>query len=705
MIGSILCATLSLVLWGQALGAEPLWRAGSVNGRVEEAVFSRDGARVALRTADGRVLIRDRDGSTDARVFSSRPFAPARVAMSADGSRVVWSDYSGRVSRWSAADGAIERQLQDCAVFGLGVGEGDGSIIAAGDGAHLYWLTGSGLTTQTSRDLYLEQARTLAMDAAGDLIVVGDHSGRLVRFARFGSGYSIRSTRVAETGIQAIWLAGGTDGAIAVLDDSGLLRVLDGDKMDARGEAAFAPATLLCARADPANARLLLGMADGSVRALATDTLDISPPLAELGEAVVGLGIDPAGAILAATASGRIGAVDALAADAPAPGAVTRVAARLRAGDALLQTTTGNRRLALADGTGMPDPEADEAIRVDAAWLGGAAPRRLELLLSGDAMQLVVADAGATGPQPLSLDGSPSRVAAGVWTPLAALMGADGRIEVYRLGNGEWELLYSLDADPAQVWSELRFVERDAYLLAHGTRGALVLDLASGVATAFAGGAGHILSTAAWSAADQALWFGDGDELLRIPVGGNPQPVVATPDGAPVLAIRPAHDGHLDVWTATAQLRIEDGAIAAAYAAPDSPLRTVHPLADGPFVLGVAESGGMALERRAGAPLLAAFPALVPLAGGGMDTGPFGRIRAALGGWMDHAAYGWGFAQAGQGTDWYWFGGAGWLAGGERLHPYLYSARSESWLLGLAQDFDSGWIFDYRQHAWRPLRQ
>jgi hypothetical protein len=96
-----------------------------------------------------------------------------------------------------------------------------------------------------------------------------------------------------------------------------------------------------------------------------------------------------------------------------------------------------------------------------------------------------------------------------------------------------------------------------------------------------------------------------------------------------------------------------------------------------------------------------AYPDLVPADTGGMKTGYLGRIMETRGHFFEHAVFGWGAVHPYPGGAWHWFPSEGWLAASPDWGPYLFSTTQNHWLMTLVNDWETDWLYDYRDGRWR----
>ncbi len=687
--------------------AGDLWRSEGLDAPIVQGVFSADGSTLAVRTADGRIVVRDLGGARDAFAFSNPPYPVAALSLSANGAQAAWGDYRGNLYRWSTAAGLRQTAVGGAALGAVGQTADGAEIVVAGDGSAHAFLRASDLAVVHSQSTGIEQVHALALDATAATVFTGDHSGQVQRIARSGTQYSTSSRKVSNVGIRGLLLAPGSGGPLLCWDQDGRLRFLSPANMAEQASLNIGAVPVRSAAHNGAGI-LFLGLADGAILSVNLDTRTVSRG-AELDAAVVGLHALNDGTLLALTEHGALHAVGG-----PAPGPLLepplrgRLAAAglsLATGIGTLDTDMGAFRLRLADGAAQPE-EAGAAGRP----LAGAVLRRpqgpvvVRLTLEAGGLSLVADPAAACAPMAIG-DWTPVALAAALWSPRLALMSGDGALQIRILEGGELRLERAVAADPSALWTAVRFLDLDRAVLQTGPRAARMVRLGDGAVVRFALPATARLDCAGFSLPANLLVFADAGRLYTLAPGLSEPVLRYTASAAqPILALElPPDRPEARIWTPSALVRLAlpDGTVLGSQAHA-APLAGVMVAPDGPFALTLGSAGGLALTQIAGDPLVKAFPQLRPAAAGGMDTPAFGRLRASHGAWLEHEPFGWGYVYPEPPGPWFWFIiTGGWLAGGDAWFPYLYSMRGEEWVFTLMPDHPYPWVYAFGSGEWR----
>lgn len=126
---------------------------------------------------------------------------------------------------------------------------------------------------------------------------------------------------------------------------------------------------------------------------------------------------------------------------------------------------------------------------------------------------------------------------------------------------------------------------------------------------------------------------------------------------------------------------------------------------DGPFAMEMGSAGSLRLRRDEGSAMVRAYPELAPVEDGGMATGYFGRILETRGNYCYHAVYGWGAVSPYAGGALHWFPAEGWLAAAPDWGSYAFSMTSNNWVMFLANEWETDWLYDFEGARWRRIGQ
>ncbi len=443
-----------------SLQATTIWESDTINGRIEKAVFDAEAGRMACRLSGGRVLIRDLGQPGSSRMFSTEPYEVAEIAISGDGSAVVWGDIFGRLYRWAHGKELLFVDTDACALTGLTVSP-DGSMVAvASSGVAASLRATGGLSVERSRALSLGQVRALAMDPSGENLLAADHAGLLQRVDMYSASRS--SGRLDSIGARGALNVEAGQVEWVVWDEAGSLFFLDAALVKlATVELGNSPVT--ASHYEAAGQELWLGFRNGSLLliSLAEGNLGETTLLAEFEEPVVGLGGKGDGTVLVMTESGRLLASGesgfSLVSEPAFEGQPLRLQVSLMAGIASIMTDRGDRILSLANGSRQARPVPSDGIILDSAifhGFSGSGP--IHLILDPDSLELRLD--GKVLPAPIPIEGwTPDRIAADAWSPRIALMSALGEvrlIEQTRQGFSREVLLYS---PITTLWEDVEF--------------------------------------------------------------------------------------------------------------------------------------------------------------------------------------------------------------------------------------------------------
>lgn len=596
-------ATALLVLLPLTSGhCETLWETFAPGGRVEQAIFSADASRVACRMANGRVMLLDLNDSSQNVEFSTAPYAITHVRLSGDGNRLNWGDTNGTLYIWSPGSGLISRTVEEAGLTGIAANVDGQTIAVSGSGVYGYVFQTANPDSPARRNLGLEQIMAVAGKPDGSRFLAVDHNGWLAEFS--GESYSVKKATLdmeTPTGLQHVgtgpveWMIQDVAGSIIFLDAA----------LDVVAETDSGSHEVTTIFYDPAGNRVLIGNASGMIRSLSLADYSLSEaPLAELDDAVVGLGSGPSGSLLAMTGSGDLYSTSAAGEWVPARalhGHVLRGEASLQTGVGTIVTDRETALYNLNDGSARKHNDVGPGILLDSAIFHGLFGRAPVYLLMDPETLTTRLEGSPLRESYLVEDGwMPVRVACAPWLPQLALMSTDGEVRVFEDGYGGLVEIMRLDAYAGEIVDDLAFSE------------------------------------------DQ-----------------------------------------------TTVRRFTDSAMGP------------FPATDGPFQLSLSITGMLSLARAGAHPAFRAWPGLVPVLGGGMDSGYFGEIRAIAGHWAFHQEFGWSWYDADSSMSYFQFPNEGWLAGNPDLGGYLYSYDNSHWIYNLSADFSTDWIYDFAQDRWR----
>jgi len=704
---------LGLLMKAGYVSGKALWRLDGVNGRVEEAVFSDDAAMMALRMVDGRVIIRDLPGLLQPVVFNCQPYAVIHIAISPDGTRVVWTDNSGRAFSWSLDSGLVERNMGDSALVGSRMTDDGEEFSVASDGQHVYILNTEKLTTEAS-PLDAFQIRSMAITPDGSTLYSGDHSGLISRLDRQDISNPLTVSIVSKTGVQGIFFIPGDPGNLAVWDDEGVFHLYSADLLEEKARIQLVGKRVCSYLQDSLNNRIYFSFDGGPLQAISLVEPYTVKLIAAVDQAIVGMGFIDQGSIGMITENGSIWEMDSaeitLLRDTVWAGELTRLSPRIQTSEAGLNSEAGHVHIDLVSGQVTGKETGTFKDILSNAYLAGDESQWIELTMKESVSVVQSSDPISELPVISFTEWLPIILSTGTWTPRIGLMSADGVLEVYELKGQDapqWSRIVSLDPDLNQIWSRLEFTNRDNTLIAYGRSRIRLIDLSSGQVTSHTIPEGRHMQEVAYSKEREVLYYSSNYNLYRLDLwSGIESNAMNAADESPIISLKIEPDSPiLDVWTITQQygLNMEDLDESIAGSLHSEPLISAVPARDGPFSLLVTSAGDLILDRLDSALLAAVYPDLAIAPGGGMMTNYFGRIEASFGSWISHQSYGWGKAQKQGDTDWYWFGSEGWLAGGADLHPFMYSMIRNSWYYCLMPLYDTPWIFDYGIMEWRKF--
>jgi hypothetical protein len=455
------------VLLPGVLSARTIWEHEAWNGTIEKAVFSADASRVACAMTDGRILVRDMDTGEVLLMQSATPNSITQIDISSDGQRVAWGDVSGMLRSWSSEGGVVSLNAGEMALTGLALSPDGTKVSYMGNGVQFGMRNTSDLKSIDLRSLYIEQVHALATDSTGDLILAGDHSGRVVRVKR-STGSKLSKTLSSEGIRGALFLSGGPAEGV-VWDDSGNLLFVDSGLL-VTASVQLGEVSVSCVIEDGARDRLIVATSGGLVVAVDRTRLQLlDPALAMLDQPAVGLGIQGDGGIIAMDQSGttwNITTDTVQVAAAPAfSGQTLRGDISIRAGIASFITTEGGWVSRLSDGDSQEiDPGASGILLDVAIYHGREGDCPVQLVLDRETLVLRI-----TGPclqeDIIVEEWTPTRIASGVWRNQIALMSLDGSVILLEEGAEGFNEVLSEDALPGTFWDDIAFVDNDSDFL------------------------------------------------------------------------------------------------------------------------------------------------------------------------------------------------------------------------------------------------
>lgn len=459
-----------------AVSLAAIWEREALNGQIAQAVISEDGRQVAYQFIDGRVLLRSLADSEPAVMHSSAPYALTQLALSADGSVAVWADTSGRLHRYTKAEGLQSVQLGEAALTGFALGSDTGLVCVAGDGTTAWLRTQANLGSQATRNLEIEQVCAIAADATGDSFALIDHAGNLRKISADSSALTSRQlTTQTPQGMRHVDMAGIE---WLVWDAEGVVHFLDTSFKPVESRQTGWLAISAC-YVDRRAQSILLGNRSGGIYTIDAGGSGLSElqQVAALPTAVIGLGANADGDWIAITAQGahyRNGAAGFELVAAPSVlGSITQLHANLLTGVGSIVTQSGGWAVDLATGDSQPLPVPEAQLLLDTVLFEGLQGRgRVYLLMDSATHTLQLQGATLLRSYPIDSDWTPCKLLAASWHPRIALIAATGATRILEEQADGWVELARTTSTGMLDWDAYRF-NSDETALVHdaGTTG------------------------------------------------------------------------------------------------------------------------------------------------------------------------------------------------------------------------------------------